>query len=104
VSTFAVSRKAGPAWTPGGIYDQPAVSEHAAFMNGLATEGFILLGGPLGGSEDGHIRVLLIVDAASEAEVTRRLADDPWTATRQITTVSIEPWNIFVGDDRWSGR
>ena len=98
MSLFAVIRAAGSAWTDGqGIAEQPAVSEHAAFMNALAEQEFVLFGGPLAGSEQGRVRVLLIVNAESEAEVHRRLADDPWVPTEQLRTVSIEPWNILVG-------
>jgi uncharacterized protein YciI len=101
VSTFAVVREAGPTWGAGGIYDQPGVSDHAAFMNALADEGFILFGGPLAGTEQGRVRVLLVVDADEEAAIQRRLADDPWVPTRQLVTVSIEPWTMLVGEDRF---
>jgi uncharacterized protein YciI len=102
VSLFAVIRKAGPAWQAGGIVQQPSVTEHAAFMNTLADQRFVLFGGPLAGTEQGHVRVLLIVDADSEASIHRLLADDPWAATGQLRTVSIEPWKILVGADRLS--
>jgi hypothetical protein len=46
MSTYAVIREAGPGWTDGGIFDQPAVDEHAGFMNALADEGFLLFAGP----------------------------------------------------------
>jgi uncharacterized protein YciI len=101
MSYFAVIREAGPAWTDGkGIFEQAGVNEHSGFMNGLADEGFVLFGGPLAGSELGRIRVLLIVDAASEADISVRLSDDPWELAKQIVTVSVEPWNIFVGASR----
>jgi hypothetical protein len=41
------------------------VSEHAAFMNALTEEGFVLFGGPLAGTEDGRVRALLIANADS---------------------------------------
>jgi hypothetical protein len=63
---FAVTRDAGPAWSPGGIYDQPSVNEHAAFMNELADDGFVRFGGPLAGTERGRVRVLLIVESEGE--------------------------------------
>ena len=98
---FAIVRAAGPAWTDGkGTFEQPAVNDHATFMNALARDGFVLFAGPLGGSEHGRIRVLLIVDAANEAEVHRRLADDPWASAQRLVTVSVEPWNIFAGAER----
>jgi uncharacterized protein YciI len=78
------------------------VNEHAAFMTTLANEGFIQFAGPLAGSEHGRIRVLLIADAASESEIHRRLADDPWAATQRLLTKSVEPWNLLVGAERGS--
>ena len=71
-------------------------------MNALAAEGFILSQGPLAGSEQGRVRVLLIVDADSEAEIHRRLADDPWVPTQQLLTASIESWNVLLGTERLS--
>ena len=71
-------------------------------MNALADDGFVLLAGPLAGSEHGRLRVLLIVraEAEAEAEIHRRLADDPWARTKQLETVRVEPWNVFVGAER----
>jgi uncharacterized protein YciI len=100
VSYFAVIREAGPGWKDGGIFEQPAVSEHPAFMNALADQGVVLFGGPLAGSEHGSVRVLLIVNADNEGEIHRHLADDPWVQTKQLTTVSVEPWNLLVGAER----
>jgi uncharacterized protein YciI len=100
VSYFAVIREAGPAWTAGGIFEQPAANDHAAFMSALVDEAFVLFGGPLAGSEYGRLRVLLVVDSASEAEIHRRLADDPWALTDQLHVVSIEPWKILAGAER----
>ena len=100
MSTFAVIREAGPGWRDGGIYEQPAVAEHAAFMNALADSGFVLFAGPLAGTEHGRVRVLLIVNAEDEDEIHRQLADDPWVPTEQLVTVSIEPWQILVGAER----
>ena len=103
MSYFAVVREAGPGWTDGkGINDQLGVGDHAAFMNVLADQGFVLFGGPLAGSEHGRVRVLLIVNADSEAEIHRRLADDPWVRTEHLLTMSVESWNIFVGAERLS--
>ena len=94
MSTFAVIREAGPGWRDGGIYDQPAVDEHAAFMNALTEEGFVVLGGPLG---DGA-RVMLIINVEREQEIERRLADDPWIQMGLLSVVSVEPWEILLGD------
>jgi uncharacterized protein YciI len=102
MSSFAVVREAGPAWAAGGIFDQPAVAEHASFMNAVADEGFVLFGGPLAGTESGRVRVLLVVAAGGEAEIERRLADDPWAQSGQLRVVSIEPWRILVGAERFA--
>ena len=100
MSYFAVVREAGRTWKSGGIFEQPAASEHAAFMNALAEQGFVLFGGPLAGTERERVRVLLVVEADSEADIDRRLADDPWASTEQLRTVSIEPWKLLVGAER----
>jgi uncharacterized protein YciI len=100
MSYFAVIREAGPCWADGGIAEQPAVGEHAAFMDALAVRGFVLFAGPLAGTEHGRLRVLLIVEAETENEIHRRLADDPWTISERLRITSIEPWNIFVGARR----
>lgn len=100
MSTFAVIREAGPGWSAGGIFDQPKVTEHAAFMNAVADEGFLIFAGPLAGSEHGRVRVLLIFDAENEDDIHRRLADDPWVPEGQLVTVSVESWHILVGAER----
>jgi uncharacterized protein YciI len=102
MSYFAVIREAGPGWTDGGIAAQPAVKDHAAFMGELADEGFLLFAGPLAGSENDRLRVLLIVDAGSEDEIRRRLAADPWVLAERLVIASIEPWSLIVGAERLS--
>jgi uncharacterized protein YciI len=102
MSYYAVSREAGPGWNDGGIADQPDVADHAAFMNRLADEGFVLFAGPLAGTETARLRVLLIVDSEDEDEIRHRLADDPWVPTDKLVTTSIEPWNLIVGAERLS--
>jgi len=100
MSYYAVIREAGPGWAHGGIAAQPDVGAHAAFMNGLADEGIVLFAGPLAGSENARLRVLLIVDADHDDEIRNRLADDPWVRTNRLVITSIEPWNLMVGAER----
>jgi uncharacterized protein YciI len=101
MSYFAIFREAGPTWIDGqGAFEQTGVNDHAAFMNALADEGVVLFAGPLDGSEQGRIRVLLIGDALSDDEIGRRLADDPWERAQRIITVSIEPWKLLVGAEK----
>jgi uncharacterized protein YciI len=100
MSSFAVIREAGPAWTDGGIYEQSGADDHAAFMGALAEEGFVVFAGPLAGTETGLVRVLLIIDADEEAEIHRRLAEDPWVRSDLLRTTSVERWLVLVGADR----
>jgi uncharacterized protein YciI len=67
--------------------------EHADFMDKLADEGFVLLGGPLG---DGENAFLLIFNADSERTVVSRLDADPWTQMKMLKIVKIEPWEILL--------
>ena len=95
---FAVTRERGPAWDAGRpMRDQPGWDEHAAFMDALAEEGFVVLGGPLG---DGEREFLHIVAAESEEAIRARLAADPWTGTDQLRTARIAPWEILLGEPR----
>jgi uncharacterized protein YciI len=105
MSLFAVTREAGPGWTEGkGAFEQHAVNGHSVFMNELANQGLVLFAGPLAGTEHDRIRVLLIADADSEAEIHRRLADDPWARSQRLVTTNVEPWNLLVGAERLDAR
>jgi uncharacterized protein YciI len=90
---YVVSREPGPGWDGARtMREQERWDEHAAFMDGLAEEGFIVLGGPLG---DGT-RVMHVVAAMDEPEIEARFAADPWTALDLLRTTSIEPWQILL--------
>jgi uncharacterized protein YciI len=90
---FALILVHGPHWHHSrGIRQQQQWIEHAAFMDDLVAEGFILLGGPLG---DGA-RTLHVVQAADEGEIRRRLAEDPWAVTGHLEVGSIEPWALWL--------
>ena len=94
MSYFVVIREAGPAWAPASsIREQEQWTEHAAFMDALVDDGFVVLGGPLG---DGPT-TLLIVDAGSEDEIRARLAQDPWTSLGLLQISKIEPWELLLG-------
>ena len=62
---------------------------HAAFMDGLVDEGFIVLGGPLGDEE----RVVHVVEAASVEAIRATLARDPWSESHLVID-AIDPWTI----------
>jgi uncharacterized protein len=92
---FVVSRERGAAWNDAlSMTQQKQWAEHAAFMNALADEGFVVLGGPISGGK----RFLLIVKSETEQAIRARLADDPWTPAGLLTVASIEPWQIMLGN------
>lgn len=91
---FAVLRTRGPAWQEGAPLERQAEwGAHAAFMNALAKDGFIVLGGPL----DGTSEVLLIVRAESPEAIRARLAADPWSASDLLRVSRISPWTLRLG-------
>src|ERR1700726_888148 len=72
---FAVRLVHGPGWDSARpIREQDGWDEHAAFMDGLVDDGFIILGGPVGVGE----QTLHVVEAADEKEIKARLAGEPW--------------------------
>ena len=103
--TYLIVRRArGPAWNPAvPMRSQAQWAEHAAFMNGLAAEGFIVLGGPLGTGEllAGE-EVLLIINAIREEAVRARFDADPWTKSGQLIITRVEPWTVLLRADRVS--
>ncbi len=99
MANFAVRLVHGPGWDSSRqIRDQDAWEEHAAFMDRLVDEGFIILGGPVGGGE----QTLHFVDAAHENEVRARLAGDPWAVAGLLRVGTIEPWALWL-DSRPAG-
>ena len=93
---FALTEACGPAWDPSrDRREQDGWDEHAAFMDALVDDGFVLLGGPIG---DGR-RVMLLVEAEDEREIRERLAADPWLPG-VLEIESIEPWLLWLGDPR----
>src|SRR5207247_10808056 len=60
--------------------EQDGWTEHAAYMDALFEEGFVLLVGPLEGGRD----VLWVVEADSEETIQRRTAEDPWSPTAML--------------------
>jgi uncharacterized protein YciI len=76
---------------------------HAAFMDALESEGFIVAGGPLG-DEDEAVRVMQVVSAPDRDAIEIRMAEDPWTPMQLLNTVSIEPWTVLLGGFRADTR
>lgn len=93
MAIFAVTMGCGPGWDPSRPRrEQPDWDAHAAFMDGLVDDGFVLLGGPLDDDE----RVLLVVEAADENEIEARLAADPWEPRAVLRTEGVHRWTIWL--------
>jgi uncharacterized protein YciI len=95
VTYYAVLREQGENWDARlPMRQQEQWDKHAAFMDALADDRFVILGGPLG---DGEEKFLLIIAAESEQAIEVRLADDPWTPLRLLRTASVERLEILLG-------
>jgi uncharacterized protein YciI len=93
VANFVVTLVHGTGWDQSlDIREQPAWDAHAAFMDQLVVEGFILLGGPIGD----HRQTLHVVVAEDEQDVRRRLAEDPWAQAGLLEVGSIQPWALWL--------
>jgi uncharacterized protein YciI len=75
---------------------------HAEFMNALARNGFVVLGGPI----DGTREVLLVVRASDEAQIQARLSGDPWSHNQLLCVSEIRTWTLRLGaiPERTPGR
>jgi uncharacterized protein YciI len=91
---YAMVRAHGERWDDSRpLRQQEQYEEHMAFLDALADDGFVILGGTLGEREE---QFLFIFAAENAGAVEERLAEDPWTRLRIVRTVSVERWNITV--------
>jgi hypothetical protein len=92
---FVVIEEQGPQWDDTrSMRDQRGWTEHAAFIDALVDEHFVILGGPLRYSKH---RAMLVVNASNETVLRKRLAEDPWMRTGTLRTIEIYPWDILIG-------
>jgi hypothetical protein len=90
---FVVVHRPGPQWDHGrGMREQDGWDDHARFMDDLAVEGFIVLGGPV---EGGEHRAMLVVDAPDEHAVRERLDADPWKPDL-LEIESVRRWTVLL--------
>jgi len=91
---FVVTRTRGPAFEISlPLEEQTDWTGHAAFMNALHAEGFVLLGGPLEGTPD----VLLVIRGEDANQIQVRLSADPWTKKDLLHIKRIVPWTLRLG-------
>jgi hypothetical protein len=92
---FVVINEEGPQWDDKRVMrDQKGWDEHAVFMDVLAEEQFVILGGPLHYSKH---TAMLIVNALNEVFLRKRLAEDPWMRTGVLRHLEIYPWEVLLG-------
>jgi uncharacterized protein YciI len=89
---YAVWRRRDGAWREGEPLEaQPEGPAHAAFMMQGASEGKVVLAGPV--DDTG---ALIIVRAESPEAVEKWLAEDPWTASGLLVTERIAQWRLRI--------
>jgi hypothetical protein len=87
---LVVLRRSGPEYDHSKpLEQQSGWEDHAAFMDGLVDDGFIVLGGVLAD----EMRTAHAVEAGSEEEIRERLAQDPWSGSHLVVD-SIDGWTI----------
>jgi uncharacterized protein YciI len=96
-NTFLAISSVGPNRDSSkGTREQPFWDEHAAFIDKLVDEGFIVMGGPLVDEREMPHGALLIINAEDENEVREKLKNDPWFKHGILKLESVERWQIFV--------
>jgi hypothetical protein len=91
---FAVIRTRGAGWNQSRpLEEQEDWKGHAAFMNALKADGFVLLGGPLEGTPD----VLLIIRASDAEQIRSRLSGDSWARKDLLRITHVVPWTLRLG-------
>ena len=92
--TFAAIVEHSSGWIAGTPPpEQAGFAAHAQYMAGLEAEGFIALAGLMKDSGD----VLFIFRADDEAEVRRRVSQDPWQQDGHVRLVRVEEIAIRIG-------
>jgi uncharacterized protein YciI len=65
---------------------------HAAFMDRIFEDGFLLLAGPLEGDKE----TMWVVKANSREEILDRMKEDPWSLNGMLKPTKIEGWEIVM--------
>ena len=87
---LVVLRRSGPEYVHSKpLEEQSGWDEHAAYMDALVEDGFIVLGGVLAD----EVRTAHAVEAESEDAIRERLARDPWSGSHLVVD-SIDQWTI----------
>jgi len=71
---------------------QDGWDDHAAYMDGIFDEGFLLLAGPLEGDKE----TMWVVEAESREQILERMKEDPWSPNGMLTPTKIERWDVVM--------
>jgi hypothetical protein len=93
MASFFCTLVHGAAWDDSrGIREQDGWDEHAAFMDQLVDEGFVVVGGPVG---EGEFTAHLL-ESEDESAVRARLGQDPWARDGHLKIGSLERWSLWL--------
>jgi len=96
---YVVRSEQGPNWNPTqSMREQKLWTEHASYINSLLATDKMLLGGPIGDGKP--YRAMIVLVANNDAEVRKRLADDPWYNSGVLRAVSVERWDMIATNDK----
>ncbi len=91
---FVVLNTREPAWDDSyPMEEHENRAGHAAFMNALEADRFVLLGGPLVGTRE----IVLIVQGEDASQIAARLAPDPWMRNGFLVMKATRPWDVRIG-------
>ncbi|MEE8170309.1 MAG: YciI family protein [Phycisphaerae bacterium] len=82
----------GPKWVPPSEWDPEVMQAHLAHIGRLATEGYVLLGGPFSDNSGGALTILR-VESMEEAE--SKMSADP-IVRHGYVRLEIRPWLAAV--------
>ena len=85
-------RRGGPWDFTKDMRMQEGWDAHAAYMDGIFDEGFLLLAGPIEGDKE----TMWVVKADSREEILERMKQDPWSPNGMLTPTTIERWDIVM--------
>jgi uncharacterized protein len=85
-------RRGGPWDFTKDMRKQEGWDAHAAYMDGIFDEGFLLLAGPIEGDKE----TMWVVKADSREEILERMKQDPWSSNGMLTPTTIERWDIVM--------
>jgi uncharacterized protein YciI len=93
----ALLHKPGPAAEPGlSIFAQPQFREHAAFLQRMASRGYLVAAGPLPDEDGSGMTILRLPGADRLAEAARLATEEDPSVASGFFTVTVRPWQVMM--------